>query len=241
MFLKIFGLSIKTIIKDPINISLAIIPTLISLIFYIGLIVLIASNFDQLTLFLATYIPNQDVAGWVGKILGFIFILFIFLLINWTHIILVGLISTPFNSLLSARIEAQFFQRPIEQDRSRTLKEVFKNFFKTIRGEFLKFLFIFVLSILAILLNIIPFFYPIALVLLSLLMSVQFLDFTWSRNNLKFSDCLKDIFNSFFSYLFSGFLFLIFMTIPFINSIIPAVATSYMTILWLMKNKKIQI
>jgi CysZ protein len=241
MNLKVLSLSIKQISKNPVNLMLALFPTLISLSLYLMLVAIVVSNFSNISLFFQNYLPSGNWTGWFGHIVSFIFILFVFLMMSWTYIVFVSLISTPFNSVLSSRIEAGLTNQILENDKSKTMRDVFKNFILMLKSEFLKVLFIILLSMLALFFNLFPLFYPLSLIILSLLMAIQFLDFSWSRHNFSFSDCLKDLFQAFFKYGFSGFLFLLFMGIPFLNSLIPSLGTSYFTILWLQKQKKIQL
>jgi CysZ protein len=241
LFAKSLSLSIKLIFRDPINLVLSIIPSLISLALYIFLIVIISSNFNTFSSLIQSYIPHGEIAGWIGNIVGFLFIIFVLLLMNWTYIILVGLISTPFNSVLSARIESYLSGDKLETDRQKTLKGIFSRFFKMIRSELFKLLFILGLTAISLVLNLFPFFYPISIVLLSFLLAIQFLDFSWSRHHFHFMDCFRDLIKSFGVYGTSGFFFLILMSIPFINSLVPAMATGHFTILWMNQQKRIQL
>ncbi len=238
---KSLNLSVKLIFRDPINLVLSIIPSLLSLSLYVFLIVLISSNFSTFSHFVQSYIPHGEIAGWLGNIVGFLFIIFVILLMNWTYIILVGVISTPFNSVLSARIESHLSGEKLETDRTKTLKEIFSQFFKMMRSEIFKLLFILSLTAISLALNLFPFFYPISLVLVSFLLAIQFLDYSWSRHDFHFMDCVRDLMKSFGVYGASGFFFLILMSIPFINSLVPAMATGHFTILWMNQQKRIQL
>jgi uncharacterized protein involved in cysteine biosynthesis len=241
MNLKVLSLAIKAILRNPVNLMLALIPTFISLVIYLGLIVFVSSYFAEISEFIQSYLPTSKLTGWIGKIFSFLFITFVIVVMSWTYILMVGIISTPFNSLLSSRIEASYLLTNLNQDKNTTIKLVLKGYYKTIKNEFWKIVIIITLSFIAVVFNIFPVFYPISIVMFSILMSVQFLDFSWSRHDLNFIDCMKDYGRSFLSYLSSGFVFLILMSIPIINSILLSLGTSYFTILWLYHQKKIQI
>jgi uncharacterized protein involved in cysteine biosynthesis len=64
-----------------------------------------------------------------------------------------------------------------------------------------------------------------------------FVDYSWSRHNIKFKDCLKDIRGHIFGYSLGGVFFFVLVSIPIINLIVSPLATSYFTLLWLENNE----
>jgi len=235
-----FPIALRMIFKNPINLMLALFPTLIALSLYVFTIVAILKNSDYLGVMAQSYLPNQDTAGWVGKILTALFVLFIFLIMSWTFVLMVGIISAPFNSMLSARIEKILIGKNVDNDKKRTLKEVFTGVGQTFKDEFQKIFLIVLLTIIAFILNLFPFFYPLGAFILATLLAVQFVDYSWSRNNICFFDCLKDVFRNIIPYSGAGLIFLIMITVPIINSMVPAFATSYFTVLWLQRQNKLK-
>lgn len=236
---KAFPIAIRVIFRDPINLILALFPTLIALSFYLFAIVAIFKNADYLGVFVQEYIPDQQYAGWVGKLLLAIFVVFFFLIMSWTYIIIVGIISAPFNSMLSSRIETILVGKKVEQDKSKTFKEILSHIGQTFKDEFQKIFFIILLTILAMVFNLFPLFYPVGMVILAILISVQFVDYSWSRNDMGFGSCVKDILKNIFPYVGAGLIFMLLMTVPIINSVVPALATSFFTVLWLLRQKRI--
>ena len=160
---------------------------------------------------------------------------------SWTFILIVGIIASPFNSMLSSRIEKKLVQKSVEMDKSKTFKEILSGLGSTFKNEAKKIILILLLSIFAFFMNLFPFLYPIGLFLVSLLLAVQFIDYSWSRHELQFSACLGDLTKNIIPYTFAGFCFLLLITVPIINAFVPALATSYFTVLWLQRQNKIQL
>ena len=232
-------LSFKMILKDPINLILALVPTLIALALYAFCIVTIFQNADYFGVVIQNWIPDQETAGWLGKLITAIFIIFVFLLMSWTFVLVVGILAAPFNSMLSARIETALIGKPLSQDKKKTFSEVVKSLGETFKNEFKKILLIAVCSALAFVFNLFPLFYPVGIFLLSVLFAVQFVDYSWSRHESSFGVCLKDVISNLFPYSFAGLFFIILISVPIINAFVPAWATSYFTILWLHRQKKL--
>lgn len=236
---KLLPMSLRLIFKDPINLLLAIIPTMLALSIYIFLIVFIFKNSDYFGVLVQDWIPDPQTAGWVGKIITAIFIIFMFLVTSWTFILVSGLISAPFNSLLSSRIEEKLSGKKPSTDKQSTFKSLIKDLAKTFVNEAKKIIFIIFLTALAFILNLFPLFYPIGIFLLALVLSIQFIDYSWSRHEMNFSQCVGDLFRNILTYGGYGLVFLVLITIPIINALVPAVATSFFTVLWLQRQKKI--
>lgn len=236
---KILPLSLRLIFKDPINLLLAIIPTILALSIYIFFIVLIFKNSDYFGVFVQDWIPDPQTAGWVGKLITAIFIIFMFLIMSWTFILLAGIISAPFNSLLSYRIEQKLINAPISNDAKKSFSMLLKSLGATFVNEAKKLIFILALTALAFILNIFPLLYPVGIFILALVLAIQFVDYSWSRHDLTFSQCVGDLFKNIFSYGGYGLVFLVMITIPLINALVPALATSFFTVLWLKRQKRL--
>lgn len=237
---KAIPLAFKVIIRDPVNLFLAIIPTLIALALYILTIITVYQNTDRFVSMFRDYIYTADQATLLAKILTAILIIFIFVVMSWTFVIVVGIVSAPFNSMLSSRIEKSVVQHIATGTRKETIQKMNQSLFQTFKNELKKLFFIVIVSGLAFLLNMFPLFYPLGILLVSLLLAIQFVDYSWSRHEMHFGSCLKDLLKNLFVYATPGFIFLLLVTIPLINALIPAFATSYFTILWLYRQKQIQ-
>lgn len=238
--LKCFPVSLRLIFTDPVNLILALIPTIIALSIYLFLIFSIFENLELFVSFFKNYSYTADSATIFGKILIVILMIFLFFLFNWTFILMVGIVSAPFNSLISSRIEQKLLSEvELDENRRHAISLVKKRMIETFWDEIKKVFYLSIIGFLAFLINLIPILYPIAAFILSILFAVQFIDYSWSRHNLSFKDCMKDLSRNVFPYFVSGFVFLALISIPLINTFIPAIATSYFTTLWLYRQKKI--
>ena len=241
LILKSFKLSLSAIFNDPVNIVLAIVPTLISLSLYILGIVLIFSHSDTFYSFFRNNIHTSEAAGLFTKMLTVFLVIFIFFIMNWTFVLVVGLVSSPFNSLLSHRIEQKMVSKmTMDENQKHAMIKMRGTLFETLKNELKKIIFLSLITLLIFVFNFLPFFYPIGVSLVSLLLAVQFLDYSWSRHQWSFLDCLKDIARNFFSYILCGGIFLSLISIPLVNAFVSPLATSFFTVFWLSRLKTFQ-
>lgn len=239
---KSFPVALKMIFTDPVNFVLSLFPTVIALAMYLFTITSVYRNADRFIAWLRPYVYNPDQANILGKILTAILIIFVFFLMSWTFVIVVGIISAPFNSLLSARIEQKLVQRIImDEDQKHAIEQVKRGMAETFKNEFKKLFVLGFMAILAFVLNMFPLFYPLGVFIVATLLAVQFVDYSWSRHNMHFGACLKDTLKNILPYSVSGAIFLALVAVPIVNALIPAFATSYFTVLWLVRQKKIDL
>ncbi len=234
-----FPLAVKMITKDPVNLLLAIVPTLIALFVYLMVIFYIYTNTEQFMSLFKGYVLTSDHAGLLAKILSAVLIIFVFMFMSWTFVFVAGILASPFNAVLSARIEKALVEHLQLEGRQLALEKVKMGLAETFKNELKKIMLIGVLGTLAFFLNFFPLLYPVGLFLFALLLAMQFLDYSWSRHQFHFWGCLKDILVNLIHYSLGGFFFLLLVTVPIINAFIPALATSYFTILWLHRQNKI--
>jgi CysZ protein len=240
--IKSFPMALRMIFTDPVNFVLSLIPTVIALAIYMLTIVGVYRNSDQFVSFFRGYIYTADQATVLAKILTAVLIIFLFFVMSWSFVILVGIIAAPFNSLLSARIEQKLVQRVImNEDQKEALKEVKSSMGQTFKNEFKKLFLLITVGALAFVLNMFPLFYPVGVFLIATLLAIQFVDYSWSRHDMHFTECLKDIFKNILPFSVAGAIFLALVAIPVINAFVPAFATSYFTVLWLHRQKKIEL
>lgn len=229
---KSFPLAFKMIFKDPINLLLALFPTVIALFLYFFTISTIYRNSDRFITMFRGYVYTSDQADLFAKILTVVLIIFLFLLMSWTFVIIVGIIAAPFNSMLSSRIEKKLLFKIEDFNKKAALQKIGQGLGQTFKNELKKLIFIIMIGAVAFLLNLIPLLYPVGIFLVAVLFSVQFVDYSWSRHDMNFGACLKDVLINIIPYSLSGFFFLLLVTVPIINAFVPALATSYYTVLW---------
>jgi uncharacterized protein involved in cysteine biosynthesis len=116
---KTIAQALRLITLDPINLFLAVVPTAIALFLYFFVVAWIFKRADYLGLLVMEYLPSKDTAGVIGIILTGILILFVFLVMSWTFVIVVGIIASPFNSMMSARIETMLAGKVVGEDQKK--------------------------------------------------------------------------------------------------------------------------
>lgn len=237
---KSIPLAFRMIFRDPINFLLALVPTVLALALYLFTITTVYRNSDRYVAMFRGYIYTEDQATMLAKILTAVLIIFVFFIMSWTFVLVVGIIAAPFNSMLSSRIEKKLVQHTVESDKAETFQKIGQGLGQTFKNELKKLIFVAIVAVVAFLLNFFPLFYPLGILLVAILLSVQFVDYSWSRHNLHFGACLKDVTKGLIPYSLSGFVFLLLVTVPIINAFVPALATSYYTVLWLFRQNKIQ-
>lgn len=239
---KAFPVALKMIFTDPVNLVLSVFPTLVALGMYILTITYTYTNSERLVSWFRGYTYTADSATWLAKILTVILIVFIFFLMSWTFVVIVGIIAAPFNSLLSSRIETKLVQKIyMDEDQHKAIQQVKSNMVQTFKNEIKKLIFIVLVAGMAFLLNLFPMFYPVGIFLVATLLAVQFVDYSWSRHDMHFGECLKDVMGNIIPYSMGGFIFLMMVAIPVVNAFVPAMATSYFTVLWLHRKNKISL
>lgn len=231
--------ALRHLFKDPINFFLFIVPAIIALGVYavVGGYVL-TRGMGSAEVLIMKYIISKEASLILYYLVSGLLMFLFFLLVNWTFVLCLGIVSAPFNDMISARIEKKMTGGTPEANRQATLGAVFSRLGKTLKNELKKIAVIMLITIFATVLNFFPVFYPLAIVLLALLMSSQYLDYTWSRHGLSAGECFKDMLTNFPSNLVSGLMFLILIAVPFINALVPAIATSYYTVLWNKRQKQ---
>ena len=157
-------------------------------------------------------------------------IIFIFL-VNWTFVLVVSVISSPFNDFISERVEK--IKTESSDNSLNSLQNLLKDVFKTLFYEIKKVLFILFISLFVVLIDLfIPLLAPIGLFLSSLLMSSQLLDYSWSRHQYSLKECLTKLKSEWLIYSLSGFIFMILFSIPIFNLIFLPIGVVYYTLLF---------
>ena len=171
---KALPIAFRMIFKDPVNLLLALFPTLIALGIYIFTAISIFRNSEQFLSILGSFLPVTSQTDVVAKFLAVVLIIFIFLIMSWSFIILVGIISAPFNSMLSYRIENKLTQHLITTNKQEAMNDLRQGLGQTFKNEFKKLIFISLVATIGFMANLFPPLYPIGFFLFALLLSIQF-------------------------------------------------------------------
>tara|TARA_R110002072_G_scaffold1989_5_gene16718 strand:- start:195041 stop:195817 length:777 start_codon:yes stop_codon:yes gene_type:complete len=174
----------------------------------------------------------------MSLLIGIITVAFFFI-VNWTFVLVVSIVASPFNDIISSRAEKAFRgEEPLSIGASFS-KSMSKVLF-TVFNEIKKVSMIIFLSIIALIMGAVGFLAPVAYIISAFLMAIGFLDYSWSRHNLSFRDCLSDLKGSLLSYGLGGALFMILMGVPFVNLISLPFGVLYFTILFLKKVENLE-
>lgn len=229
----------KNITKNKTNFVLASIPVIIGILIYwfLGswIYETIMSYGNQL---IEQYVSKDSWGTVLYNIAAVLMGVMLFFFVNWTFVLVVTLIASPFNDLLSSRIEKQLLGEEV-LPLGPSFKAMFRKIFYTLFNEIKKISFIVILSILSFMFGYIPLLAPIGVFIAVVLLSVEFLDYSWSRHDLSFKDCLKDLKGNVLGYALGGGFFFMLVAVPILNLAVPALATSYFTVLWVKNNRQL--
>lgn len=227
----------KLIFKDKTSLLLALIPILMGIFLYSLLGHYFFSTLISMgQKYIETYLSSGTFGQFVYYLVVAVLTVALYFIVNWTFVLVLSIFAGPFNDLLSQRIEKIYHGEKLP-----TLGESFDGFlkgaFSTIFNEIKKVLLILFLSIFAMLLGYVPLLTPFSVIITVLLLAISYVDYSWSRHNIVFSDCRKDIRKNFLSYILGGGIFMMIVSVPIINILVPSFATSYFTILWMKNNE----
>jgi CysZ protein len=152
-------------------------------------------------------------------------------LANWIFVLLTALIASPFNDIISSRI-AKKIKGQQQGNLEQATESMFKRMFKTFVNEAKKIIIIAAVSTIAVVFGYIPPLIPVSIIIAFILISIQFVDYSWSRDGLATGACFRDVLGNIFFYIPAGAIFFLMINIPLMNLFVPAIATSYYTNYW---------
>lgn len=227
----------QNILGNKVNILLAIIPIVFGILIYFFLGAWVyGSVMDYGKQLIEQYITTDSVGSFVYYFVAAIFTVMLYFLINWTFVLIISIIASPFNDMLSRRIEKTIKGQELDS-LAESFTKIGGSFFLTIFNELKKVSFIIILSLVSLVFGYIPLLTPVSILITVLLLSIEFIDFSWSRHHLSFSSCFADLRRNIIGYSFGGGFFFILISIPVVNLIVSPLATSYFTVLWIRNNE----
>ena len=201
------------------------------LLYYLSWSWLYGTLLEKARLWIESQISTTEWSNFIHYILVGLLVFCFWIIISWTFTLFVSIISSPFNDIISRRTEHVLRGCPPERG-SESFKLLCQNLWKTIFNEFKKILAIIGFTIISIVMGWVPILIPVAILLSALLMAASFLDYSWSRHDMSFMDCLTNIRQLFFSCFLSGFFFLFLVSIPIVNLFVLPYGTIYFTIMF---------
>jgi CysZ protein len=235
--LIVFKPSFQILFKDKVNLTLALIPMLIGIMLYafIGTW-LFGSLVDQGTKWITELTGSGTAGGIFTWILAAIFTVILYFVVSWTFVLLITILASPFNDMLSRRVERISKEQDLETFAA-SFAIIGSTFIMTIGNEIKKILFILILSLVSFSLGYIPLLTPLSIMISVLLLAIGFIDYSWSRHSIPFASCFSDVRKNLINYSFGGGFFFLLITIPIVNLIVSPWATSYFTLLWIKNNE----
>lgn len=235
--LEAFRLSYQLLWRDKVSLLLSLIP--------IGLGVLIMVSvghifYGELTQYgqklVEEYISNDSAGKFFGYFFTLLFSVMMYFIVSWSFVLMVSIIASPFNDLLSQRLEKQLLKQELPS-LGESLSSSFPKILATILNEIKKVSFVLGLSALAFFIGLFPLLAPLSLAIGAIVIACEFLDFSWSRHDLALKECRKSLRANFLAYLLGGVFFMIIIAIPFVGIIVPSWGTSFFTVLWVRNNE----
>ena len=238
MLITHFLRALSIMFKDKLILFLSTIPLCIGMVLYF----LMGAKLYQFVI-----IGGQEkVKGFVGEgvqghiaasILFILFMGILFFALNWTFVMVVSILASPFNDAISSLVEKRYTASNTTEENF-SWRRLFQYFFKTIWNEIKKTSLIMILTFVALALSFFPIIMPLCFLISGLLLAIQFVDYSWSRHQWKVGRCAKDAVQNIFSYTFSGAFFLFIMAFPIVNFLAITLAVIHFTLLWADKNPK---
>jgi CysZ protein len=231
-FIKAFGQALKVMTSDKWIMLLSMIPVLVGAALYYWLgswmygDVLAWGN-----QWVKEAISNDSFGNIVSWIVGIVMTIVLYFIISWTFVLVISIIASPFNDVISSRVERAILGRS-EESVGASFTQMFGRIFRILWNESKKIVFIIALSTFGFLLSFIPFLVPVSMLISATLLAVGFLDYSWSRHDMSFSACVSNLKASFLSYSLGGIVFLFLIAVPILNLFLLPYAVVYFTVLY---------
>ncbi len=229
--------SVQNIVGNKGNLFLALIPILIGILVF----ALLGSwaygpLMDEGRVMIDNYLSEGALGSVVYYLIVAVLSVLLFFVVNWTFVLVVTVLASPFNDMLSKRVEKLLKGEELESFAA-SFAEITKTFLKTLFEEIKKISLILLLSLVAFVIGYIPILTPLSLAITVILLAISFIDYSWSRHSISFSACIKDTKRNLLSYGLGGAFFFALVSIPIVNLLVSSWATSYFTVLWVKNNE----
>ena len=233
--MKTLAESLKILFGDKKTLLLALAPFLLGTILYLSLGTWAYSTaFKWISRLLDDYYSLEKMGTLINIILSSVLGIIILFTSSWIFFFIVSIISCPFNDMISSRIEQIMLEKELTPLKKSFLETIHERF-RIVMNEGKKIvLFIFV-GLLGFILSPFPILIPLYLLIVSLLFSAGYLDYSWSRHHYSPFQCIQFLKNHIIPCFLSGFTFLAITSIPFINIFVPPLAIVYFSVFFSKK------
>ncbi len=186
------------------------------------------------------YIDGSISSETWGAFLYYVLIVFlsvaVYVVVSFSFVLIISLIASPFNDIISSRVASAYKGKEPESVQQ-SLMNMAKHFWGILLNEIKKVGFILFLTLIAVVFSFVPFLAPFGVILSAMLIAINFLDYSWSRNNYTFGECIKFLKSSVFVTIISGVVTMFFMSIPVINLFALPFSVIFFTIIFVKKEK----
>lgn len=232
-----FGEAFSVLKRDKIIAVISMVPIIIGVVLYYFLGQLI---FTDLLDWINAYVNSKISSDGLGKVIGWVIAgvltAVMYFVVSWTFVLIVSLIASPFNDIISNRTE-KLIKGQVPESLDKSFGRLMKRLAFTLINELKKISFILFMTVVAVVLNFIPILTPVSFLLSALLLAVGFVDYSWSRHELEFRGCLDSVRKSFLGFAISGSIFMGLIAIPIVNLFTLPYAVIYYTIFFNRNNE----
>jgi CysZ protein len=233
-----FRISRKIVFSDKAVFFLCMIPLIIGIVFYIYFGAWFYGSFmERGTALIDQYISKDSWGAFIYYIFYGLVSILLFVIIGYTFNLLVSFVASPFNDMLSSRVEKIMLGQERES-LSAGFFSTMKRIFSILWEETKKLIFNLTLNVIAVVLGLFAVTSFLSFMLTGLSLAIQFLDYSWCRHELKLSECRRSLFQNLGAYVFTGLGFAAVVLVPVLNTLSIPFGVVFYTVLWLKKNKK---
>ena len=231
LFPRLLRDSIKILFSDWKVFLLAMIPLVIGILLYVYMGKLLFMDFlNFLRVQGETYLGSGKLNATVYYVVMALLVVCSYFIVGWTFVLSVSILAAPFNSWLSGRVITLIGGGSGQKQKP--------GFFSLVWSELKKVTLIVTLSLGAMIIAFIPFGAPISFILSAFLVSINFLDYPWSVQELGWKEIVKEIKGNTLVYFLSGAVFFLALAIPLLNIMIYPIAVIFFSCLQIELNTK---
>ncbi len=155
--------------------------------------------------------------------IGILLTIILFFLVSFSVVIIISLIASPFNDLISTRAEELILGKKVVLEGG-----IIPVFLREIK----KFIVIMFLNFIGIVCSLFPGGQIISFILSVILLGFQFLDYSWSRHNYNVGKIFGNYMANIFKYGPSGLILYLMIGVPFFNLFIMPFCVVHFTVLF---------
>ncbi len=215
--------------NSKVIMMLSLLPILLGAIFYgLGGYLLFSEALPWIKEIIRSFLDAPDIGLPISYLLTILLSVFFYLMMNWTFLIFVSLISCPFNDYICRKINSIMIPNKLMDD-----KITFAKIKAIVINELKKMSLILIISISSMVIGFIPILTPLSFILAAILLSSSFLDYSWSNKDLSFRQCVRFIASNLWLIILTGVIFIFFMSIPLLNLVVFPFAVIYYSVLFI--------